>query len=101
MFHLTVPAWPRTVFCMIVLQDGRLPLHYAAARRETLPIYTALINAGQDALAVDSKEKNSEVSGDIVRSERTISVIQYYMEHGEEIQMPDKVRSPSLFLGTE
>ena len=38
-----------------------MPLHYAAARRETLPLYTALINAGQDALAVDSKEKNSEV----------------------------------------
>lgn len=39
-----------------------------------MPLYTALINAGQDALAVDSRDRNPE----------------YYMEHGEEIQMPEK-----------
>ena len=60
----------------VYLQDGRLPLHYAAAQRETLPLYTALINAGQDALAVDSREKTSEVI--------EIFTIETYFDHDVE-----------------
>ena len=42
--HGLTPCW--------LPQDGRLALHYAAARKETLPIYTALINAGKCSLEV-------------------------------------------------
>ena len=30
------------------LQEGRLPLHYAAAREELRPLYTALVDKGEE-----------------------------------------------------
>ena len=66
----------------VYLQDGRLPLHYAAAQRETLPLYTALINAGQDALAVDSREKTSEVIEIFTKETYMDLNMEYLVLHG-------------------
>ena len=58
--HLYVSGWMVVVWCHGLTpcwlpQDGRLALHYAAARKETLPIYTALINAGTCSLELPTK----------------------------------------------
>ena len=55
-----VSGWMVVVWCHGLTpcwlpQDGRLALHYAAARKETLPIYTALINAGTCSLELPTK----------------------------------------------
>ena len=92
-----------------------------------MPIYTALVNAGQDATAVDNKEHTVEV----LFGRRNISKlvfkfpfnkrmycpanigrlflifsIQYYMDHGDEIHLPEPEKKEvgtllTLFYGTK
>ncbi len=45
-------------------QDGRIPLHYAAASPKAMTLYSALTGAGSDATTKDNKDKAVQVGQD-------------------------------------
>eukprot|EP00095_Tigriopus_kingsejongensis_P008483 maker-scaffold18_size714446-snap-gene-5.16 protein:Tk08483 transcript:maker-scaffold18_size714446-snap-gene-5.16-mRNA-1 annotation:"hypothetical protein X777_10637" len=61
-------------------EDGRIPLHYTACNPKAGELHSLLVNSGSDPNSEDNKGK----------------IVQYYMEHKDEISIPDWNPKPIL-----
>ena len=64
------------------MQEGRTALHYAPANGASMRMFSVLVNAGADPNLEDARGHNS----------------QYYMDHQEEILIPDWVNRWSSMI---